>query len=201
MNAPVYQPAARAFTASYVQNPPGLTDHELYAGLTGCTQKGPIHDKLFAPLAPNFITHNNWGKDLGLFQQAADQLEADLMIFCGAHIRFPRAGWLDWLVAKYLENGPGFYGAFGFHEPALHIRTTFFFCPTELLRLYPYQISDHHRYAAEHGPDSLTLWTKSKGFPVFMVTWKGCFPPEQFHHVEQQDCLVFDQHTDRLHYQ
>lgn len=199
VNAPVYQPAARAFAASYVQNPPGLTDHELVVGLNG-GEKQPIHDKLFAPLAPTFITHNNWGRDVGLFQHAADRLDCDLLVCFGSHVEFHLPNWLDIMVNAYLENGPSLYGAWGFREPAVHIRTTAFWMPPELFRLYPYQIGDPQRYAFEHGPESITLWTKSKGFEPMMVTRRGVFGIDRWHHVEREDCLFLDQHARRIGY-
>lgn len=200
MNAPVYHPAARAFAASYVQNPPGLTDHELIVGLNGTTPKGPLHDKLFAPLAPNFLVYNNFGKDLGLFVHAADVLECDLLVCMGAHINFHLPGWLDIIMARYLEFGPSFYGAWGFHHPKPHIRTTCFWCPPDLLRLYPFAISDHTRYEAEHGSNSFALWSKSVGFEPMMVTRRGCFKMDEWHHVERADCLFLDQHCARIGY-
>lgn len=197
LNAQIYRPLARRFVDSYMSNPPGATDHELYVGLNGADKVEWYHEQLFLPLRPQFLLHNNWGKDVGLFQRAADVLDCDLLICFGSHIHFNRAGWLDRMVQAYLENGPTVYGAQAYHHPRPHIRTTALWLPPELLRLYPNAIGDRDRYGFEHGPDSITLWSQQKGFEPLMVTWNEVLPMAQWRHVSRDEALFIDQHLDR----
>jgi len=194
LNVPKYAPAAQAFVRTYMTHPPGITDHELWVGLCGAEKREPHHERLFSPLQPNYLPHNNWGKDIGLFQAAADRIECDLLVCFGAHVHFHRAGWLDRIVGAYLENGPSIYGAYGFHTPRPHIRTTAYWAPPELLRMYPYQIGTPQRYEYEHGSESITLWCKSKGFEPMMVTWRECLPMDRWRNIGCEEALVGDQH-------
>jgi hypothetical protein len=126
----------------------------------------------------------------------AGVVKCDLMLFFGAHIYFWRAGWLERLVQAYLENGPGLYGTWAFHQPRPHIRTTAFACAPELLDCYPHVVHDGGRYAFEHGDDSLTLWAQRSGFVTNMVTWDGCYPMDQWKHVSREESLFYDQWFD-----
>lgn len=195
LNVAKYGPAAKQFSESYMANPPGEADHEIIVCLNGGNGVGPYQRKLFEPLPVTFIEHNNWGKDLGAFQMAAESIPCDLIIFMGSHVNFYRPLWLDRIVQAYEENGPALYGAWAFHQPATHIRTTFFWCPPELFRAYPVQISDRDRYAAEHGGNSITLWAKRTGFETLMVTFDAILRPEQWRHAGPPECLALDQHT------
>jgi hypothetical protein len=103
-------------------------------------------------------------------------------------------------VEAFLDYGPSFYGFWGFHEPRPHLRTTAFFLPPGLLQSYPVVISDGHRYLAEHGENSLTIWAHNMGFEPLMVTWSGCFEMPQWEHVTREDTVIFDQHCERLGY-
>ncbi len=192
MNMPVYGPLAQRFVRSYVENPPGLTDHELIIGLNG-GELDIFKERLFQPLSPGWFEHNNFGKDLGLFMAFADRVECDLLICLGAHIRFHKPGWLDRIVEAYLENGPSVYGAWAFHQPRPHIRTTALWLPPELLRMYPYIVGDKQRYGFEHGPESITLWSQSKGFEPMMVTWNECLEMKQWRHISVEESLFLDQ--------
>lgn len=195
INSTVYSAAARRFTESYMNNPPGESDHEIVVCLNGGT-KGPDHDKLFAPLPVRFIEHSNWGKDIGAFQLAAETIPCDLLVCFGSHIYFHHPGWLDRMVQVCEENGPSIYGAWGMSQPLPHLRTTGFWLPPELLRGYPRIISDNERYSFEHGNESITLWSQKIGFEPFMVTWSGVFPMKDWHMVGRQEALVHDQWYD-----
>lgn len=195
-----YIPLAKRFSDTYMANPPGDSPHTLYVVSNGDNIQ-PGHKALFDPLPVNHITHNNFGKDIGAHIMAADVIQCDLMIFMGSHIHFRRPGWLDRIVNVYLENGPGLYGPWGFHQPALHLRTTCYWCPPEILRSYPYQVGDPQRYPFEHSPtDSIVAHTKKIGFPTMMVTWGGAYESKDWRHVENEDCLMLDQHTDSIGY-
>lgn len=193
-----YDPMARRFAQSYLSHPPGDSPHSVHVLVNGPKYAGI--EKVFDPVPVELLVHDNSGKDLGAYMKAAHTIPADLMLFLGAPIRFRRAGWLDWVVDCYLNNGPGLYGSWGCHAPMPHIRTTGFFCSPELLRAYPYYFTTANRYAVEHGDNSLTLWAEKMGFPVMQVTWKGAFPMKDWHVPTNEDCLYLDQNSDRLAY-
>lgn len=196
-----YLGAARRFKDSYMRHPPGGTDHELYVIINGDEPRGQ-DQRTFKPLAPHFLQHDNYGKDIGAFQFAARTIkDCDLMVFCGAHVHFRQPGWLDVMVGAYERNGPGIYGAYAFHQPALHIRTTCFWMPPQLLLAYPILVGNDQRYEFEHGhTHGICKWVIDTGFNAWMVTWKGTLPPDHWRHVENGEALVLDQHSDRIGY-
>ncbi len=195
VNQPKYGPAARKFSDSYMSFPPGESDHEIYVGLNGGTGHGPYQDKLFRPLPITYLEHSNWGRDIGLFQMAADTLPCDLLVCFGAHVHFHRAGWLDRMVKVFEDYGPTLYGAWGFDVPAPHLRTTAFWLPPELLNMYPHVIGDKDRYGFEHGSESITLWTQKMGFEPLMITQSEVLPMKQWRHAGCEDSLFGDNHT------
>lgn len=193
-NAPLYVPMARRFVQTYMANPPGETEHEVHVAINGSVPIGDWCKRLFDPLPCSFFHHNNYGKDLGAFQSAADLIECDLMVCLGAPVHFHKPGWLDRITLSYYENGPGMYGCWGFPVPMPHLRTTVFWLPPELLNNYPIRIGDGDRYGAEHGPNSLTLWSQKQGFEPRMVTWEGTYEMSAWHHVSRENSLMIDQH-------
>lgn len=194
LNQPKYGPAAQRWAQSYLSNPPGESPHDLYVVLNGGQGPGPYQQRLFSPLPVTYLEHNNWGKDVGAFQMAADRLDCDLMICFGSHVHFHRAGWLDRIVRAFEDNGPALYGCWGLPQPLPHIRTTAFFLPPDLLRLYPYVIGDPQRYEFEHGHESITLWCQKNGFETYMVTFSEVLPMSRWRHAGCEDCLFGDQH-------
>lgn len=191
-----YIPAARDFTASYVNNPPGLTDHDLHVIVNGekAANMAEVR-KIFEPLTPSFHAHNNYAKDLGAFLFAAHATGADLLVCLGAHIRFICPLWLDSIVHAYGIVGPCVMGPWAFHVPEIHIRTTFFCIPAEMLLSYPYDFSD--RYGFEHGRNSITLWSQRKGFEPWQITRNGLYSMKHFHPITRDETLAWDQHCDR----
>jgi len=194
----IYEPCARRFAAQYVRYPPGQTDHELYVIVNGGDKLTKRQEALFDPLVPVFIYHNNYGRDIGAYQMAARTISCDLLVCLGGPTRPRMAGWLDLMVRAVEENGPGLFGCWGFHAPAVHIRTTVFWITPHLFNAYPIQVGNDQRYHFEHSHESITLWTMKKGFPVLQVTARGVFPVTNWHHVEQSDSLFADQHCDRI---
>ncbi len=193
-----YCPAAQKFVQSYMDHPPGVTDHELHVIVNGVASiKEAV--RWFYPLSPVFHSHNNWAKDLGAFYLASQGIPCDLMVCCGAHVNFWRAGWLDVIVNSYVAIGPGVYGTWAFQEPTPHIRTTFFWLPPELLASYPHLQSESDRYGFEHGPESIALWTRKQGFEPWQITWGGAYPLKHWHAIELHEALARDQHTERHH--
>jgi hypothetical protein len=196
-----YQPLARRFAQSYMDHPPGQTDHEIYVVLNGGAFGNPSHYRpLFAPLDVKFREHDNAGKDIGAFQVAASEIDCDLMLCFGAPIHFHKAGWLDRIRNCYEQCGPALYGPWGFDQPAPHIRTTAFWLPPELLVSYPQPVSNDLRYEFEHGRQSITSHISKLGLGTYQVTWGGCYPQGDWRHATRAETLIFDQHTDRMGY-
>ena len=196
-DARTYVPNARRFVETYMTHPPGETDHELHVAINGGVEIGDWCKSLFHPLQPRFFQHNNYGKDIGAYQVAADTIDCDLMICLGAPLHFHRAGWLDRIMLAYLENGPAVYSPWGFHFPRPHLRTTAFWCPPEFLNAYPKRVGTGDRYQFEHGPESITLWSKKMGFEPMQVTWRGTYPMESWRPVSRDESLLVDQHMAR----
>ena len=189
-----YAPMARRFVDTYMENPPGAADHELHVCINGGIPIGDWCRELFNPLAPNFFQHNNYGKDIGAYQVAADIIDCDLMVCLGAPVHFHKPGWLDRILMSYVENGPAVYSSWGFHQPRPHLRTTAFWLPPELLNAYPYRVGDRERYQFEHGGESITLWSQKQGFEPLQVTWRGVYPMASWHPVTRDESLMVDQH-------
>ena len=195
-NQDVYGPAARRFASTYIEHPPGNTDHDIWVCHNGACGRGPYQDKLFDPLPVNWFEHTNWGKDIGAFQVAAETIPCDLLVCFGSHIYFHRAGWLDRMIKALENNGPTIFGAWGFHVPRPHLRTTGFWLPPELMKAYPTQVSDGTRYEFEHGADSITLWCQKLGFEPMLVTWNGELKMADWRGVSRQESLFYDQWFD-----
>ena len=191
-----YEPLAYRFAQSYMANPSGGEPHEIHVVSNGC-EISERQKKLFAPLPCQWWEHDNTGRDLGAFQMIAEKIDADLLVCFGSHIHFVRPGWLDRMIQVFLENGPGFYGPWGFDQPAVHLRTTAFWLPSELLRAYPVWIGNGQRYEAEHGKTSLTAFFHNSGFPVIQVTFTKALDYGRWEHVTRADTLFLDQHLDR----
>jgi hypothetical protein len=200
VNVRIYEPLAHRFAQSYVANPPGLEAHDIWVISNG----GPIQERqkrLFDPVPCGFLEHSNQGKDIGAFQMVADRIACDLLVCFGSHVHPWRPGWLDRIIEAFLANGPALYGAWGFHQPADHIRTTAFWLPPELLRAYPYYVGNRQRYDFEHGPHSITSWCRKSGFPTLQVTWGYVLDYEHWTHADRSQTLLLDQHTDRMGWQ
>lgn len=197
INQKLYHPMAVRFKNAYMENPPGEADHELYV----CSNGGritPQQERLFDPLVPTFIQHNNVGRDIGAYVMAAQTIPCDFLFCIGAHARPCKAGWLDRFVRALEDNGPGVFGPWAFAVPEVHIRTTVFAITPELLNAYPTRIDDSNRYQFEHSRNSITLWCLKQGFQAMQVTAAGVFPASQFHHTEKDECLFEDRHSDSL---
>lgn len=189
----------KRFVNSYMDHPPGESDHEIHVVVNG-PKINPRQETLFNPLKVHYFQHNNVGKDIGGFFAFSDRTDCDFMVCLGTPVYFRKAGWLDLWIQAFLDNGPGLYGPWCFHEPRPHVRTTAFALPPMLLNAYPFAIGDAQRYQFEHGPDSITLWTKRMGFPVIQVAWDGVFDFDDWHPVTNEESLLLDQHTSLVHW-
>lgn len=194
VSASIYHPMAKHFVATYLQNPPGKTEHEIHIAVNGGVEYGKWTRELFHPLPCHFFQHNNYGKDIGCYFAAADTVPCDLLVCLGAPVHFHKSGWLDRIRDTYQDNGPALYGAWAFHFPLPHIRTTAFWIPPDLLLAYPHPPDDRGRYGFEHGPQSLTLWTQQQGFEPKMVSWSGVYDMPHWHTLDRNESLMVDQH-------
>lgn len=197
-NPKLYLPMARRFVEKYIEFVPGTTDHELFVCINGGTGLHSQLRELFYPLVPSFLYHDNSGYDIGAYMMAAKSIRCDTLVCIGTPVRPAMAGWLDIMIRAVEENGPGLFGLWGFRVPDIHIRTTFFWTQPEILNSYPYEISTGNRYRFEFGKDSITRYCLKIGLPVLQITKCGVFDADNFHHVEQEDCYMRDQHTARL---
>ncbi len=193
----VYEPMARRFSIQYLRNPPGASEHELYVISNGGGRVTERQEKIFDPLVPNFIYHDNIGRDIGAFQMAARTIPCDLLVCIGSPARPRSPGWLDIMVQSVENHGPGLYGVWGFHSPTPHIRTTVWWISPQILNAYPIQVGNDQRYHFEHSHESITAFSIKKGFPVLQVTNRGVFSIERWHHVELDDSPFIDQHGER----
>lgn len=199
-----YHPLALRFIQSYQQFPPGQTAHTLHVYFNGSSptefSKAP-----FAGVDHVAHTYSNVGWDIGAFQQAAEQIDCDMLVCLGAPVHFYRAGWLDRMVDAFIDNSPALFGCWGIpYRDIWHIRTTAFWFQPELLRHYPNIIPStwKARHDFEYGRNSITLFAEQMGFDPLMVTWDGIYEKPMWKYAWDTDsgdghCLLFDQHTHR----
>ena len=191
-----YQPMARRFVETYLAHPPGEFSHEILVLVNGPSLTRQ-QKELFMPLPVEFLNHDNSGRDLGAYLRAAKTIECDLLICLGAPLHFWKGGWLDRIVDVYVAHGPGLYGCWGFKQPYVHLRTTAFWLPPELLASYPHRIDDYHRYEFERSRQrSLAAWTIENGLPVSVVGWQSVNYHPEFDSLPPQEFLMLDQHCD-----
>ncbi len=195
-----YEPLALAFTKAYLEHPPGECDHELVVSVNGGGAITPRQERLFEPLSPRFVYHDNTGKDLGGYLKVALTFPCDLLVCIGGPGRPCCAGWLDIIVQSVENNGPGVYGPWGFHEPRPHLKTTIFAITPQILTSYPHPIQNHTRYEFEFGNDNIALYAQRHGFAVAQVTRSGVFGVKDFHVPPREDCILLDQYSDSLDY-
>ena len=136
---------ALEFSVSYTKNPPGL-DHDTIVVCNGNPATQPSKDLFNALPRVTFLDHDNSGWDIGAFQAAARQSNADLMVFFGAHTYFRRPGWLARMNEVYEQFGNTLYGATGNQGEVRfnvwpHVRTTAFWCSPALFAKYPHSVT------------------------------------------------------------
>jgi hypothetical protein len=193
----LYDNAARRFAQTYQQFPAGSTPHQVVVIGNGPAM-GPRHQKILEGLNYSTLQHDNTGKDIGAFQKAANTLKCDLLVCFGANVFFWKPGWLDRMLDAYLSNGPALYGCWGFQQPLPHLRTTAFWCPPQLLDAYPYYVCNSTRYQFEHGPDSLTLWSRRSGFETLQVTWTRVLDGQHWEVPTKAESLALDDRSKML---
>ena len=192
-----YYPLAKRFADTWRAFPPGNEPHTLY--VIGNGSEVPPQSRGIFPAGSGcqFLAHDNIGWDIGSFQMAAEFIPCDLLVCLGAPVHFHRAGWLDRMVEAFLENGPALYGCTAYGGAGLHVRTTSFWFPPQLLQSYPMAIGSARssRYDFEHGPHSFTRHVLNAGLDCLMVTWRGTFNYDDGNNMPDADTiLVRDQH-------
>jgi len=152
-------------------------------------------------------------QDIGAYQEAAARFPCDLMVFFGGSSYLRGKGWLVRMVQAFMKHGSGVYGVMPNRGDARvnvkpHLRTTGFWCPTDLMNRYPHRIvRNDQRYAFEHGSICFFEWVKSQGLPVLAVSWKGEHKWEQwdlyeggFHRGKQEGLLCGDRLSENPYY-
>ncbi len=204
---------AQNWIQSYRQFPPGH-DHRVVVCLPNGTPT-PEDKAIFADIVvSDFITYDKGGWDIGAYQEVADTVDSDMMVFCNSRVRFWKSGWLTRFVEAYNQFGPrGLYGASGSYErcfayyahwPNPHIRTSCFATDPKLFRRFPYRVTSRDEgFKFEAGEWNFMKWYEDHAWPVRVVTWDGIYdkwhwrnPPNIFRRGNQTNCLVFDRHHD-----
>jgi len=187
------------FVRTFKQFTPGKTKFSLVIVVNGL-DLSEKQKELFDGLNPTFINHDNSGKDIGAFIAAANAFSNTALQVCfGTYIHFHQPNWLDRITDVYASYGPGLYGCWSYAEPRLHIRTTAFWLPAQLLLSYPSYVSSSTRYEFEHGKNSILTWVHDKlGFNSYIVSWSRTVDPYiEPYAPNLDDSLVWDQFTAR----
>lgn len=161
-----------------------------------------------------YIVYMGGGRDIGAFQHAAHSVDCDILICANTRVHFKLQRWLDRLLEVWNQKGPALYGATASREhmppaPANakhrnpHLRTSFFACPPQWLREYPYAVSNRQEcYEFECGARSFTQRMLEARRRVFQVTWTEVVPypfrrvRNGYRDGDQSELLAFDRATD-----
>lgn len=184
---------------TYRTHPAGV-DHQL-----AVVCSGPVTDAARAVFGPRcqFISYVGKGWDLGAFQHAVKELDADLVLFCNSRIRFWKPDWLRRLTDARSKHGDGLYAPFGSYEVVPHLRTSGYAANPAILRTFPHEITSREdTFKFESGDWNVTQWFRKAGYQTLMVTWDGEYEQDQwrtpdniFRRGDQSRCLVWDRHT------
>jgi hypothetical protein len=202
-----YRNLAMRFIDSYQSHPPEA-EHET---IVVCQGELPTEEVqyLFQTLQNcRFVVHDNSGYDIGAFQFAARNSEADMMVFFGSTAYLKCVGWLRRMSEAFQAHGDTLYGTMGHRGiPGTgifpHIRTTGFWMSPALLRQYPRLIErPDQRYGFEHGESCLTTWVSSFGKIPWVVAYDGEYSwsmwdsiPNGYHQGDQSNLLSGDRMT------
>lgn len=197
-----YESVVRRFVDSYIKFD-ARVDHDLYICASGAPLSARSKD-IFGGLKYQALTYSGNGWDIGAYQYCARRLNGYDFLVCmnsQAHIVAP--GWLASILSARQTYGPGVYGTSSSFEIAPHIRTSCIATAPELLTKYPLTVRS--RYDAclfEHSPKNFSLWARSKGYSVCVVSKSGVCRLEDsrsgyeiFRRDSQASLLVRDRHT------
>lgn len=192
------------FVNTYREYPPG-PDHDLIVVCNG----GPLPTEtgvLFSGVGARFFPRSNDGWDIGGYIDTArgPGKDYDCLVCFGESVYFHKPGWLERIVESWDKCGPGMYGCLSSNVIRPHLQTTAFATSPQFLRAYPTPIrSRGDRYTFEHGQFSFWKWLTIQNKPVRLVTWDGCWTPEEWRMPsniiwkgDQTNCLVWCNHTD-----
>lgn len=179
-------------------------EHALFVICNG-GRPSQAQKNLFHDIPVCFMEGDNIGWDIGAYQTLADIVDCDMMVGFGSSTYFKRPGWLKRMSEIFQSYGrTNLYGSTASLAPAMHIRTTAFWCQPELLRAYPYEVSSYSdRYQFEHGPLNFTLFALQTGRNAFVGYWdtvrfiQQCDGhPNGYHNGDQSQVLAFDRCTE-----
>lgn len=208
---PAYVDYAKRFVASYVSSPPQYPHNTIIVCNLGAPSQAV--KEMFSPLQNvKYVLHDNSGYDIGGFQTAARDSDADLILCLGASTYFNGPGWLSRVVESFVKHGDALYGTMGNRGDAgakvnRHIRSTAFWLPPRLLNQYPKVVSKPQRYEFEHGGNCLTEWMMGQGYEALVVSRKDEYEwdnwdrvPNGFHRGDQSNLMIGDHISERPHY-
>ena len=190
------------FASSFRSYPPG-SDYELWA--VGCWGKPTDEIRAwFYGIKTKWYEYYGPCDCISVHQWAASQIEEALLVCMTSRCYFHRSGWLERFVSATEKRGFGLYGASASFELSPHICNRAYALDAGLLRQYPVEIkgrSDAPKF--ETGPQSITAFVSSLNLPCLQVTWDGIQGPQEWREPEnifrkgnQEQCLVWDRHTD-----
>lgn len=205
-NGPKTLDLAARFAETYHDNPPGMS-HDSIVICNGGPPKTDL-GMMLAELNPQFFPrHNDGGWDIsGYIDAASGPCNGyDMMLCFGESVHFSKPGWLIRFVEAWNRHGPGMYGAFASNAVRPHINTTGFCIAPKLLHGVKKPRNKDERYDFEHGKNAFWRQVAGRGFPVWLVTWDGEYPPKLwrtprncFWKGDQSNCLFRVNHTDRF---
>jgi hypothetical protein len=146
------------------------------------------------------------GWDIGAHQYAALSMAFDFVICANTPIYFWRHGFIEAMVEARNLFGNGLYGPTASYENKPHIRTCCWAFDPKTFANYPHRIDTREKtYRAESGDLSITEWYETNGMNRVMVAPSGFYcqsrwrePENIFRRGTQENCYVFDRHTDNF---
>lgn len=199
-----YRNMATRFLDSYHQYTPGYEHSTVICCNLGMPGKEMKARFMELPRA-RFFMHDNSGFDIGAYQAAARQSNADLLLFLTASTFFNGPGWLKRAVEVYQKHGDALYGTMGNRGDARynvnrHIRSTGFWITRHLFNQYPVKVKTRdQRYEFEHKRNCITEWCMRNGLKALVVTpdkeyeWENWDDdPEGFNRGQQKNVMIQD---------
>lgn len=201
---PHWSSLAHRFATKLRENPAGM-DHETIIVCNG-PEASPPEKNIFDGL-PNlrFIVDDDRAYDISAYQTAAQNTNADLIVFLGGSSYPTGPGWGLRMIEIWRAFGSALYGAMGHQGNQSinvypHLRTTGFWMERVLFNRYPTKVSHvSQRYEFEHGRTSLTGWIRQMGLPALVAGWNDVVDlasadrlPNGFHQGDQSNLLFKD---------
>lgn len=181
-NGPLTADFAARFVSAYHAYPPGI-EHETIFVCNGGPTSSDVG--LICSMVPGatFMARSNEGQDIGGYIDAArgPAKDADWIVCMGESVYAWQPRWLSRIAECLEQKGPGMFGPFSSNTVRAHLNTTMFATKPGLLTQYPLKIGTRaERYQFEHGEQSFWRWLKLMGKSSWLVTWDGCWRPEEW---------------------